>query len=48
MILNEMIMHGAIAIQGGENPKLIEGKLSVFVGHGKKHAAEGAKAKAAA
>jgi chemotaxis protein MotA len=48
MILNEMIMHGAIAIQQGENPKLIEGKLSVFVAHGKKHAAEGAKTKAAA
>ncbi len=48
MILNEMIMHGAIAIQQGENPKLIEGKLSVFAGHGKKHAPEGAKAKAAA
>jgi len=41
-------MHGAIAIQQGENPKLIEGKLSVFVGHGKKHAAAGEKAKAAA
>jgi len=48
MILNEMIMHGAIAIQGGENPKLIEGKLSVFVGHGKEHAPESAKTKAAA
>jgi chemotaxis protein MotA len=49
MIRCEMIMHGAIAIQQGENPKLIEGKLSVFVhGHGKKHGAEGGKAKAAA
>ena len=49
MILREMIMHGAIAIQQGENPKLIEGKLSVFVhGHGKKHGPEPAKAKAAA
>jgi len=49
MVLNEMIMHGAIAIQQGENPKLIEGKLSVFVhGHAKKHAAEPAKTKAAA
>lgn len=50
MIRNEMIMHGAIAIQQGENPKLIEGKLSVFVhghGHAKKHA-DGGKAKAAA
>jgi chemotaxis protein MotA len=47
MVLREMIMHGAIAIQQGENPKLIEGKLSVFVGHGKKHAAEAGKAKAA-
>ena len=49
MIRNEMIMHGAIAIQQGENPKLIEGKLSVFVhGHGKKHAKGAEKAKAAA
>jgi chemotaxis protein MotA len=49
MIRNEMIMHGAIAIQQGENPKLIEGKLSVFVHkHGKKHGDEPAKAKAAA
>jgi len=49
MVQREMIMHGAIAIQQGENPKLIEGKLSVFVhGHGKKHGAEPAKAKAAA
>jgi flagellar motor component MotA len=43
-----MIMHGAIAIQQGENPKLIEGKLSVFVhGHGKKHAPAAAKKAAA-
>lgn len=49
MVQREMIMHGAIAIQQGENPKLIEGKLSVFVhGHGKKHGAGPAKAKAAA
>jgi chemotaxis protein MotA len=49
MVLNEMIMHGAIAIQQGENPKLIEGKLSVFVhDHGKKHAPEAEKTKAAA
>jgi len=49
MIRNEMIMHGAIAIQQGENPKLIEGKLSVFVhGHGKKHDKGPGKAKAAA
>lgn len=48
MVQREMIMHGAIAIQQGENPKLIEGKLSVFVhGHAKKHGAEPAKAKAA-
>jgi len=48
MVRNEMIMHGAIAIQQGENPKLIEGKLSVFVhGHGKEHA-EGEKTRAAA
>lgn len=50
MVLREMIMHGAIAIQQGENPKLIEGKLSVFV-HGhekKKHDGEANKAKAAA
>jgi len=49
MVQREMIMHGAIAIQQGENPKLIEGKLSVFChGHGKKPAAEAPKAKAAA
>jgi len=49
MVLREMIMHGAIAIQQGENPKLIEGKLSVFVhGHGEKHALEAVKGKAAA
>ncbi|HEX6883025.1 MAG TPA: motility protein A, partial [Planctomycetota bacterium] len=49
MVRNEMIMHGAIAIQQGENPKLIEGKLSVFVhGHGKKQAKGAGKARAAA
>lgn len=49
MMLREMIMYGAIAIQQGENPKLIEGKLSVFVhGHGKDHGEEGGKTKAAA
>jgi chemotaxis protein MotA len=49
MVLNEMIMHGAIAIQQGENPKLIEGKLSVFVhGHKKSHEGEAGKTKAAA
>ena len=49
MVLREMIMHGAIAIQQGENPKLIEGKLSVFAhGHAKKHGAEAGKTKAAA
>jgi chemotaxis protein MotA len=45
MVLREMIMHGAIAIQQGENPKLIENKLSVFVhGPGKHGAAAGPKA----
>jgi chemotaxis protein MotA len=49
MVRNELIMHGALAIQAGENPKLIESKLSVFVhDHGKKHAPEAPKAKAAA
>jgi len=44
-----MIMHGAIAIQQGENPKLIENKLSVFAhGHDAKHDAAPGKAKAAA
>ncbi len=49
MVLREMVMHGAIAIQQGENPKLIEGRLSVFV-HGphKKEGAAGGKVKAAA
>ena len=51
MQLYEMIMLGAIAIQQGENPKLIEQKLAVFAhGHGDKkgHGAEAGKAKAAA
>jgi chemotaxis protein MotA len=40
MILREMVMYGALAIQQGQNPKLIEGKLSVFCHRGaKKHAA---------
>ena len=33
MVLREMVMHGAIAIQQGENPKLIEGRLSCYL-HG--------------
>jgi len=48
MQLYEMIMLGAIAIQQGENPKLIEQKLAVFAhgsgGHGKKGHAEAKKA----
>jgi chemotaxis protein MotA len=49
MMMREMIMYGAIAIQQGDNPKLIEGKLSVFVhGHDKDRAVEAGKAKAAA
>ena len=49
MVQREMIMHGAIAIQQGENPKLIENKLSVFVhGHEEKRGAAQPKAKAAA
>ncbi len=44
MVQREMIMHGAIAIQQGENPKLIEGKLSVFThGQRKKQAPQAAK-----
>ena len=31
MVLREMVMHGAIAIQEGQNPKLIEEKLSAFL-----------------
>jgi len=42
MVLREMIMHGAIAIQQGENPRLIEGKLSVFT-----HGQDGGKSNAA-
>ena len=39
MILHEMVMHGALAIQQGQNPKLIESKLAVYVhGHDGKHA----------
>ena len=48
MQLYEMIMLGAIAIQQGENPKLIEQKLAVFAhghgGHDKKGHAEAKKA----
>lgn len=48
MQLYEMIMLGAIAIQQGENPKLIEQKLAVFAhghgGHGKKGHSEAKKA----
>jgi chemotaxis protein MotA len=39
MVLREMMMHGAIAIQEGQNPKLIEEKLSAFL-HEKRKAAE--------
>jgi chemotaxis protein MotA len=31
MVLREMMMYGAIAIQEGQNPKLIEDKLSAFL-----------------
>lgn len=53
MILREMALHGAIAIQQGQNPKLIEEKLSAFVHERKKQVAPGsepgkAAAKAAA
>ena len=37
MGLREMMMYGALAIQEGQNPKLIEEKLSAFL-HGKSHA----------
>ena len=37
MVLREMMMYGALAIQEGQNPKLIEEKLSAFL-HGKKRA----------
>jgi chemotaxis protein MotA len=36
MALREMMMYGALAIQEGQNPKLIEEKLSAFVPHGAK------------
>lgn len=42
MILREMAMHGAIAIQQGQNPKLIEEKLSAFVHERQKQASAGA------
>jgi chemotaxis protein MotA len=41
MVLREMMMQGAIAIQEGQNPKLIEEKLSAFL-HEKRKAAEAA------
>ena len=31
MVLREMMMYGALAIQEGQNPKLIEEKLSAFL-----------------
>lgn len=37
MALREMMMYGALSIQEGQNPKLIEEKLSAYL-HGKKHA----------
>jgi chemotaxis protein MotA len=44
MILHEMVMHGVLAIQQGQNPKLIVDRLSVFVhGHGDKHGQGAAK-----
>jgi chemotaxis protein MotA len=41
MILREMMMHGAVAIQEGQNPKLIEERLAAFVRE-KAHAAKAA------
>jgi chemotaxis protein MotA len=46
MVQAEMMMHGAIAIQEGQNPKLIEEKLSAFLQE-KKHAKSSPKDKAA-
>ncbi len=46
MILREMVIHGAIAIQEGQNPKLIEEKLSAFI-HEKQKAKPPAPAKGA-
>jgi chemotaxis protein MotA len=40
MVQREMVMHGVLAIQQGEKPKLIVDRLSAFVhGHGAAHAA---------
>jgi chemotaxis protein MotA len=39
MASKEMVMHGVLALQQGQNPKLIQDKLAVYV-HGQ-HAAEG-------
>jgi chemotaxis protein MotA len=46
MVQAEMMMHGAIAIQEGQNPKLIEEKLSAFLQE-KKHAKKADKAQSA-
>jgi chemotaxis protein MotA len=48
MVLREMMMHGAIAIQEGQNPKLIEDKLSAFLQEKRKAAEDEDKGKKAA
>jgi chemotaxis protein MotA len=48
MVLREMMMHGALAIQEGQNPKLIEEKLSAFLPHKKPKGKDAAKPEAKA
>lgn len=48
VLLKEMMLQGAIAIQEGQNPKLIEEKLSVFVAEKKAAKGDGGKPKARA
>ena len=48
MVLREMMMHGALAIQEGQNPKLIEEKLSAFLPHKKSKGKDAAKPEAGA
>jgi hypothetical protein len=44
MVIREMAMLGVLAIQQGQNSKLIIDRLSIFIhGHGGKHAADKAK-----
>ena len=40
MLMREMIMHGALAIQQGQNPRIFVDRLSVFLHGGHAHPRE--------